>query len=162
MEKTKSFLLYTFIGISLFAMSSTMFSCGKSNSSPATDKDTSKTVMIKVTLSSTGTLPSGAGFTGSLGGLLSNSKDAVWIVNGVTRVNESAISLGDGDFKDGVLTIQSSTKVTNAFFDVSLVTAGSSVITAVVETTINGKALTPITIKTGDTSEGIAIRDFSY
>jgi hypothetical protein len=136
-----------------------IFSCKKSSGgdSPGNTTPAGKTVLIKITLSPA-VLPQNADFSGAVNGLLPNSSIATWKVNGVTRTSETTIAFSQADFKSGVITFETTAPIRNANLAVNGLVVGQTSYTALVETTLDGKAQDPVTISVTSTMQ----RSFSY
>jgi hypothetical protein len=135
-----------------------IFSCKKSSGDgPGNTTPAGKSVLIKITLSPA-VLPQYADFSGAVNALLPNSSIATWKVNGVTRTGETSISFSPTDFKTGVLTLETTTPVKTANLSVGGLVVGQTSYTALVETTVDGKAQDPVSISVTSTMQ----RSFSY
>lgn len=110
------------------------------NNSPA-----GKTVLIKITLSPVPATNQGS-FTGAVNAVLPSQNLATWKVNDVLRSNESTIAFTLSDFKNGVLTLETTAAVTVANLTVSGVTTSQYPFNSTVQWTLNGKASDPVSI----------------
>jgi len=104
-----------------------------------------KTVVIKITLSPVPGTNQGS-FSGAVNALLPNSNFATWKVNDVLRSNETTIAFSASDFKNGILTLETTAAVTIANLSVSGVTTSQYPYNAVVQWTLNGKSNDPVNI----------------
>ena len=142
----------------LATLSFGLFSCKKSSGDgPGNTTPAGKTIVIKITLSPM-PLPSMADFSGAVNALLPNSSYATWKVNGVTRTSETTIAFSPTDFKSGVITLETTAPIKTANLAVSGLVVGQTSYTALVETTLDGKAQDPVTISVTSTMQ----RSFSY
>lgn len=121
-------------------------SCKKSNDGGNNSNNPeAKTVVIKITLSPVPANNQGY-FSGAVNALLPSLNLATWKVNDVLRSNETTISFTGNDFKNGVLTLETTAAVTNANLSVSGVTTSQYPFNVVVQWTLNGKANDPINL----------------
>jgi len=121
------------------------FSCKKSSSGGSNNTPTTKTVVIKITLSPVPGSNQGS-FTGACNALLPNQNFATWKVNGVVRSSENTIAFTASDFQNGALTLETTAAVTSANLSMSGVTTAQYPFTVVYTATVNGKANDPVTI----------------
>lgn len=135
------------------------FSCSKKSDGGGSNNTTptGKTVLIKITLTPA-VLPGQDNINGAVNGVLPNSKLATWIVNGVTRTGETTIAFTQADFKNGVITLESTAGVTSANLALSGLVVNQTSYTALLETTLDGKAQDPVSIPVTSTMQ----RSFSY
>lgn len=113
---------------------------GNNNTTPD-----AKTVVIKITLSPAPGANQGS-FTGAVNAILPNQNLATWKVNDVLRSNETTIAFTAADFKNGILTLESTAAVTVTNLTVSGITTSQYPFNAAVQWTLNGKANDPVTI----------------
>ncbi|MBO9198660.1 MULTISPECIES: hypothetical protein [Niastella] len=104
-----------------------------------------KTLSIKLTLSPVPTSSQGS-FSGAINALLPNLNLATWKVNGVVRSNESTIAFSETDFKNGVLTLETTEAVSKCSVSLSGIATSANPYTAVIQWTLGGKANDPITM----------------
>ena len=133
-------------------------SCKKSGGGGPTTTPTGKSVFIKLTLSPA-VLPGQDNLSGAVNAVLPGTSGlATWKVNGVTRTNESTIAFTQADFKNGVITLETTAGVTSANLALSAMAINQTSYTIVVETTLDGKAQDPVSIPVTSTLQ----RSFTY
>jgi hypothetical protein len=121
-------------------------SCKKSSDGGNNNNNAAaKTVVIKITLSPVTAANQGS-FTGNVNALLPDFNFATWKVNDVVRPNETGIGFNASDFKNGILTLETTAPVTTTNLSVSGVTTTQYPFNVVVQWTLNGKANDPITL----------------
>lgn len=113
---------------------------GNNNNTPE-----AKTVVIKITLSPVPATNQGS-FSGAVNAILPTQTLATWKVNDVLRSNETTIGFTATDFKNGILTLETTAPVTITNLSVSGVTTTQYPFNVGVQWTLNGKASDPINL----------------
>ncbi|AEW01415.1 hypothetical protein Niako_5177 [Niastella koreensis GR20-10] len=121
-------------------------SCKKSSDGNNNNTNSgAKSIVIKITLSPVPGTNQGS-FTGAVNAMLPGTDLATWKVNDVVRSNETTIGFTTADFKNGVLTLETTAPVTITNLSVSGVTTAQFPYTATVQWTLGGKANDPISL----------------
>lgn len=121
-------------------------SCKKSSDGGNNNNNSNgKTVLIKITLSPVPGTNQGS-FSGAVNAVMPNLNLTTWKVNDVVRPNENTIGFTATDFKNGVLTLETTAPVTTTNLSVSGVTTAQYPFNVVVQWTVGGKVNDPISI----------------
>jgi hypothetical protein len=130
-----------------FVLSCKKSSGGGSNTGGGgTKPDTSKSVLVKITLNPLPTISTGT-FNGAIDGLLPNLKEPTWKVNGTVRPDEGTIAFTPDDFQGGILTLEATSNVNMAALTIGGGASSTYPYTVHIEPTINGKIKDSVTIK---------------
>jgi hypothetical protein len=128
-------------------------SCKKSNDGGNNNNNTTgKTVVIKITLSPVPGTNQGS-FSAAVNALQPNLELTTWKVNDVLRPNETTLGFTAADFKNGVLTLETTAAVTTTNLSVSGVTTAQYPFNVTVQWTVGGKANDPITLPVTSTMQ---------
>lgn len=122
------------------------------------DDNSGKSVLIKISLSTAAAASKGS-FSCAVNALLPSMDYATWKVNGTVRANESTLGFTTADFVNDVLTLETTANVYTANLSLGGFAASQYPYNVKVETTLNGKAESPVSI---DVINNVFDRTLSY